>query len=133
MNTSILEALEIITGGKSGGYYLAGFFFSGLAIILSLYHSSTKRNPDSPNTPYKFSWIFLFWDNFKRVVATIIVMFILFRVLDLSEPLWMIGVGFIVAFSLDKVIEYLMERSEVVWKMLGRDRDKFPQKPTDGK
>jgi len=129
MNNTIIEAVNIILGGKSGGYYVAGFFFSGLAIILSLYHSSKKRNPASPNTPERFSWTFLFWDNTKRVIATLIVMFILFRVFDLSEPLIMIGVGFICALFLDKVIEALMSKSDMIAKLLGMDRDKFPQKP----
>ncbi len=129
MNNSIIEAVNIILGGKSGGYYLAGFFFSGLAILLSLYHSSKKRDPKSTNTPENFSWVFLLWDNTKRVTATLIVMFILFRVFNLSEPLLMIGVGFISALFLDKVIEALMAKSETISKLLGMDRDKFPQKP----
>jgi len=129
MNNSIIEAVNIILGGKSGGYYFAGFFFSGLAILLSLYHSSKKRNPLSPNTPENFSWMFLLWDNTKRVVATLIVIFILFRIFDLSEPLLMIGVGFLSALFLDKVIEALMNKSELISKLLGMNRDNFPQKP----
>lgn len=111
---SINEAIGIITGGKTGGYYLAGFFFSFLAILLSLYIHSRTRDKNSPSTPYNFSWTFLLWDNFKRIVAGIIVMFILFRAADLSNIYAMLAVGFGVAFSLDKIIEFLMEKSNIL-------------------
>jgi hypothetical protein len=129
MNSAIKEALEIIMGGKSGGYYIAGFFFSMLGILISLYHSSKKRDPLSPNTPERFSWLFLIWDNCKRGGVTLIVMFILFRGFNLSEFWLMISVGVVVALLLDKVIEAIMARSEIICKLLGMNRDKFPQKP----
>lgn len=128
----INEALEIITGSKSLGYYIAGFFFSFLAIIISLYQHSKSRNPYSSKTPYKFSWRFLLWDNCKRAAVTMIVMFILFRVFDLTTPVLMIGVGFLVSFALDRIILALMKWSEPICKMLGMDRDSSPVKPFKG-
>ena len=126
---SIKDAFDIILGAdKTGGYYLAGFFFCTLAIILSLYLSSKKRDPLSPNTPVQFSGWFLLWDNFKRVMATCIVIFILFRVFDLSAVPAMIGVGFFVAFSLDKAIEWMMNKFNFL-NFLESNRDKFPQIP----
>ena len=122
---AIQEALLIISGGKSLGYYIAGFFFAGLAILLSLYHSSKNRDKNSINTPYNFSWRFLIWDNLKRVSATIIVMFILFRMFNLQEPYLMIGVGFIVSFFLDQMIELLMKSSDAICNLLSSDRSKF--------
>ena len=125
----IKEAFDIVLGGKSGGYYLAGFIFSAMAILLSLYHSSKKRDPSSASTPERFSWWFLIWDNCKRAVVTLIVEFILFRVFNLTEPLAMIGVGFFAALGLDKAIEFLMQKSQEAGKLLGMNRDNFPQKP----
>ena len=127
---AIAEAIEIITGGKSGGYYIAGFFFCALAVLLSLYHSSKKRDPLSPHTPENFSWVFLIWDNVKRALATLVVIFILFRVFDLAEPMLMIGVGFFASLFLDKIIEAMMKKSEAIGKLLEMNRDNFPQKPT---
>ena len=108
------EALEIILGGKNGSYYIAGFFFSFLAILISLWQHSKTRDKASLNTPLKFSWTFLLWDNFKRICVTIIVMFILFRMFDLSNVYAMIGVGFFVAFGLDKAIQFLMEKTDFI-------------------
>ena len=122
---TLKQTLEIILGDKQLSYYLAGFFFSGLAILLSLYHHSRKRDVESPNTPKKFSWTFLVWDNLKRIFITLIVMFILFRQLDLSDVWYQIGVGFLVSLCLDKVIEFLMKKSELVSKLMGMDREKF--------
>jgi len=127
MGTSLSEAVEIILGGKTGGYYIAGFFFSLLAIILSVYIHSKTRDKNSPCTPYKFSWRFFFWDNAKRIVAGMIVMFILFRAADLSNIYAMLSVGFGVSYSLDKIIQWVMEKSDVI-DFLKTDRDNFAKK-----
>ena len=125
---SIKEAFDIILGGKTGGYYLAGFFFCFLAIIISLYWSSKKRDPKSINTPENFSVWFLVWDNLKRVSATFVVIFLAFRIFDLSEVPGMIGVGFGVTLSLDKIIEWMMENFNFL-NFLKSNREKFPQIP----
>lgn len=112
---SINEALKIIMGDKTGGYYIAGFFFSFLAILLSLFVIAKKRrDPDSPATPRKFSLSFLIGDNIKRIGATMIVMFLLFRMFDLSNVLHMVGVGFGVAFGFDKIIQFLIDKTDIL-------------------
>lgn len=130
MYQSINDALTIITGNKGGGYYLAGFFFSFLAILLSIYMYSKKRDPNSVNTPEKYSWLFLLWDNGKRAGAGLIVMFIIFRMFDCSNVAVMIGVGFFVSFGVDKAIQWLMERTDFM-NFLKTNRENFPTKPTD--
>lgn len=127
---SIKEAFDIVLGGKSGGYYIAGFIFCFMAIVLSLYISSKKRDPQSPRTPAKFSWTFLFWDNAKRIVATLIVIFILFRIFDLSEIPGMLGVGFGVALGLDQIIEWMMRKFDFM-EFLKSNREKFPKIPKE--
>lgn len=111
---SINEAWQIILGGKTGGYYLAGFFFSFLAILISLYSYSLTRDKESKNTPVKFSLFFLIWDNAKRIIVGLIVMFILFRAADLSNIYAMLAVGFGVGISLDKIIQLLMNKSNLL-------------------
>jgi hypothetical protein len=122
---SIQEALSIILGDKSLGYYIAGFFFSFLAIVLSIYHHSTKRDVYSANTPMNYSVKFLVWDNTKRAVAGLILMFIIFRIFDCSNILVMVGVGFFVSFGVDKGIQWLMTKSDFISGALGMDRNKF--------
>lgn len=128
MEKNILEALEIITGGRSGGYYISGLFFSLLAITLSVYMHSRKRNVLSINTPQKFSWLFMMWDNFKRAVVGLILMFLIFRLFDLADNVAaMIGVGFFVAFGLDKAIQWLMDYTNIA-NFLKIDRTKITEK-----
>lgn len=122
MNSAFEEAWKIIMGDKSGGYYIAGFFFSGLGMIISLYHNSRKRDKDSPDTPYNFSWRFLIWDNVKRTITTLAVMFILYRTMDLSDVSKMIGVGITVTIALDKVVGFIMKKYEWVCNLLSMKR-----------
>ncbi len=127
MDQAISDALAIITGNKGGGYYIAGFVFAILAILLSIYHHSKKRDKYSSNTPVNYSWFFLIWDNFKRASAGLIVMFIIFRLFDCSNIAVMIGVGFFVSFGVDKAIQWLMERTDFI-NFLKTNRENFPKK-----
>lgn len=122
---AIVDALSIIGGGRGLSYYIAGFFFASLGILISLYYSSTKRNIDSQSTPRNFSWRFLLWDNTKRGVTTLVVMFILFRVFDLSAIPLMIGVGICVSIAFDRILVFLMGWSEGIFNLLASQRKKF--------
>lgn len=120
-----------LLGTKSGGYYAAGIIWSFAGILLSLYWRSRKRDPSSPHTPERFSWLFLFWDNCKIVGISLLVMFVIFRTTDLSNVFLMISVGILVALGLDQLLGWLIGKSELLCKLLGMNRDKFPQKPTE--
>lgn len=122
------EAIEIILGNKSIGYYLAGLFFTCLGILISLYHSSKRRDPHSTSTPYNFSWRFLIWDNTKRIVVSLIVVFLIFRGFELPNVFSQVAVGIVITIALDKVVEWLMEKSDLICDLLGMDRKKFMQK-----
>lgn len=129
MKQQFYAALQTIFGDKPDGYYIAGLFFSILGILISLYWSSRKRDPLSSSTPVRFSWTFLIWDNGKRIVTTLIVMFILFRVFNFTDPLQMIAVGITATLFLDQILEWLMNKAEWLCKLLKADRNNFPQKP----
>lgn len=112
------ELQSYILGEVSVAYYLAAFFFSTLAIIVSLYHHSRSRNVESESTPQHFSWRFLLWDNTKRIVTTLIVMFFFFRFSPtlFGKPLSMelaVGVGIGLALGLDKAIQFLQDRFDL--------------------
>ena len=113
MMKTITEVAHILTDGKPYSYYIAGFIISFLAIILSLLHHSLGRDKYSTNTPIKYSFLFLLQDNLKRILAGMILMYLLFWLFDLSSKAAMIGVGFSVAFGMDKLIQFLMERTSI--------------------
>lgn len=126
MDNVITETLNIILGDKPVSYYFAGFFFSLIAITLAVYLHSRNRDISSTNTPKKFSITFLIWDNFKRAVTGMMVMFLIFRVFDCSNIGVMIGVGFFISFGVDKAIVWLMENFSFM-KFLKTDRNAFPR------
>lgn len=123
------EFKQLLLGPASLAYYAAAEFFAILAIILSLYLHSKKRDPQAPSTPQQFSWLFLIWDNVKRIAAGQILMFLIFRfvteLLGRQLNMWIaVGVGFFLSFGLDKGIQWLKDRSEI----LQMNREKMIEK-----
>jgi hypothetical protein len=108
-----------ILGELSIPYYLAAFVFSSLAIIVSLLLHARKRNPNSARTPEKFSFSFLIWDNLIRVMVTLILMFFFFRFSprlfggQLSMEI-AVAVGFFLSFGLDKALQWIQQRFDVL-------------------
>lgn len=112
------EFKQLILGNVSVAYYLAAEFFALLALILSLYLNSKKRDATSSSTPVEFSWLFLIWDNTKRIVVGQITLFLVFRfvteLLGRELNMWIaVGVGFFLSFGLDKAIQIIKERSSL--------------------
>lgn len=112
------EFKQLILGNVSVAYYMAAEFFALLALILSLYLSSKKRDVASSSTPVEFSWLFLIWDNTKRIVVGQITLFLIFRfmteLLGRQLNMWIaVGVGFFLSFGLDKAIQMIKERSSL--------------------
>jgi hypothetical protein len=112
------EFKKLILGNASIPYYLAAEFFAVLALILSLYLHSKKRDITSSSTPIQFSWLFLIWDNTKRIVVGQIALFLIFRfiteLIGRQLNMWIaVGVGFSLSFGLDKVIQLLKDKSTI--------------------
>ncbi len=112
------EFKQLILGNVSIAYYLAAEFFALLALILSLYLGSKKRDVASSSTPMEFSWLFLIWDNTKRIIVGQITLFLIFRfmteLLGRQLNMWIaVGVGFFLSFGLDKAIQMLKDKSTI--------------------
>jgi hypothetical protein len=113
------EFKQYVLGDYSIPFYLAAGFFCGLTILVSLYLHSTKRDISSPNTPVKFSWSFLLWDNTKRIAVGLIVMFLFFRFSSdiFGGPLSMkmaVIVGVVLSFGVDKAIQFFQGKFPVL-------------------
>jgi len=54
-------------------------FFAGLGILFVLLMGTRLRKPDSIESPSKFSWSYLFSDNFKRILASILAVYLTMR------------------------------------------------------
>lgn len=110
------EFKQLILGNASVAYYMAAEFFALLALVLSLYLNSRKRDVSSSSTPVAFSWPFLIWDNSKRIVVGQMALFIIFRftteLLGRQLNMWVaVGVGFFLSFGLDKAIQAIKSKS----------------------
>jgi hypothetical protein len=110
------EFKQLVLGDVSIWYYFAAEFFALLALILSLYLHSLKRDPQSATTPVKYSVLFLVWDNLKRILAGQIVLFLLFRfvteLLGRELSMWMaVGIGFFLSLGIDKAIQFLKDKA----------------------
>lgn len=113
------EFKQLVLGPASVAYYAAAEFFAILALILSLYLDSRKRDVNSSSTPMKFSWLFLLWDNTKRIVVGQITLFILFRfateLIGRQLNMWIaVGAGFLLSFGLDKIIQWIKNKSSIL-------------------
>lgn len=113
------EFKQLVLGPASVAYYAAAEFFAILALILSLYLDSRKRDVNSSSTPMKFSWLFLLWDNTKRIVVGQITLFILFRfateLIGRQLNMWVaVGAGFLLSFGLDKIIQWIKNKSSIL-------------------
>lgn len=123
------EFKQLVLGPASVAYYMAAEFFAILALILSLYMDSRRRDVDSSSTPVQFSWLFLIWDNTKRIVVGQIALFIIFRfateLIGRQLNMWVaVGAGFLLSFGLDKVIQWLKNKSS----FLDMNREKLIDK-----
>jgi len=110
------EFKQLILGPVSIAYYAAAEFFALLALVLSLWLHSQKRDTTAPSTPAKFSFMFLVMDNIKRIFVGQIALFLIFRFTSeiLGKQLNMItavGIGFALSFGLDKFIQFLKEKT----------------------
>lgn len=110
------EFKQLVLGNVSIAYYAAAEFFALLALVLSLWLHSQKRDKAAPTTPEPFSWIFLIMDNVKRIVVGQIALFLIFRfaseVLGRQLNMYMaVGIGFALSYGLDKFIQYLKQKT----------------------
>jgi hypothetical protein len=124
------EFKDLILGPVSAAYYAAAEFFAVLAIILSLYLHSRNRDPQSNSTPVKFSWLFLIWDNLKRIVAGQICLYLIFRfaseAIGRALTMWMaVGIGFFISLGLDQFIGWMKEKSSILQMNRGKMIDKM--------
>lgn len=127
------EAIDIITGGKTAGYYLGNGFWIIFAICISLLILVLNRSKDSSSTPKPFSWKFFFLDNVVRTILTFMFGVILLRFAPAGIPAWgMIMIGFGLTFGFDQIIVLAIKSGDVLpealQKILESNRQKYMAK-----
>lgn len=106
------EFLQLVLGTQDWPMYFAEWFFALIGVLLSLLLATTKRNPNSPTSPVHFSWTYMIADNAKRVLTSLILIFLFLRfsneLLGINISLFLaLGIG----LGLDKLAGYLKSKN----------------------
>lgn len=108
----IQEFLQYIFGSGNVAEIAATLFYAYVGAFTSLLYQSVKRDPFSPRTPYHFSFSYLWNDNTKRCLRSIILIFIFVR---FTKEIFGVNItlyfSFMIGFSIDKLSEYLKQKS----------------------
>lgn len=109
------EFKELILGDVSIATYAAAFFFSFIVIFLNVIIVSLNKYKKAEGTPEKWSFSFAMIDNAKRMIATMMMMFLFYRFAStiIAKELsmeWAVGVGIGITFGLDKMMGWLKSK-----------------------
>lgn len=98
--------MDIILGGMEFNYFMAMLLFALVGTVVNVVLDVQKRDKPSKYSPEKFSISYWFKDNWRRLVATIILIPVVmlasveFMGVELTK-----GVAFGIGFGADKLIE----------------------------
>lgn len=109
--------IDNLLGPLSIADYAAGMIFAMLGAIISLRLQANTRDKLSDNTPFKFSWAFLFHDNLQRLIFGFIITFVTFRFApQILKTDFSMFIAFLVGFAFDKVLELIKKAENLARK-----------------
>ncbi len=116
------DFLKVLLGDLSFGSFAGYLTLTLIGALVSLFFDVKNRDGKSGATPKKFSISFLMWDNVKRFIGVIILLYVVVRFSDKlfpGEPIdWvMVSIG----FNIDAVIASIKKDT----KLLSMNREKF--------
>lgn len=104
------ELLINLIGTENWQQFTVGLFFLFLGIFVSLILHANTRDVHSPRSAIAFSYRFLFNDNLKRLLFSILLSVILYRfapnVINMQDNMY---VAFLIGFGFDKIIQKFKE------------------------
>lgn len=66
------ESLNLILGGATVNTMLTYCTIAYIGLIVNIFLNIIQRKPDSPDSPYDFSWAYWFADSWRRILTSII-------------------------------------------------------------
>jgi len=107
--------MKYILGELDPKLFLACVFFAALGILFVLLMGTTLRDPLSKTSPTKFSWAYLFSDNFKRILASVIATLVTLRFMTelLNIPLTQFS-AFCVGTAWDSIALWIKQKSTIL-------------------
>jgi len=115
------EFANLVLGHTSPAMFAALFFFAVVGVFINLLLHAQSRNVLSTDTPEKFSFRFLLYDNWRRIVLAILLIYISIRFVGIifdidvvnNNELYLFA-ALIIGFLFDKLGEYLKSRSSIL-------------------
>lgn len=115
------EFFHYIFGEGSTAQIAATFVWAYLAAFTSILFKTTKRDPLSPCSPVHFSWSYLWSDNTKRIIGSIILIFIALRISKEFmgvEPTMYVAI--LIGYGFDKISGLLKSASDKLFSDSGK-------------
>lgn len=106
---------NIFIGSQSVTAFLAAAFFALVGVVIGLLLNTTKRDAKSPGSPVDFSWNYLLWDNAKRILLNVLLIYVAIRFcpdlfgIQITE-FWGMAIG----LGLDKIAQILKEKTNLL-------------------
>jgi len=111
-------------GNISFAMFAGLYFFALVGVAINLLMHANKRDQNSPNTPVKFSYKFLLWDNWKRIFLSILLIYVSIRFISTlfsisvegNNELYLFS-AVVIGFVYDKLAEFLKEKAGSLLKV----------------
>lgn len=106
-----MNLLDLL-GGISPKLFKEALFWAAVGVAFVLLLGTGLRDPQSPNSPEKFSWKYLLSDNSKRIAASIIAVLVTLRFMT-EVTGWELSAwrGFMVGTAWDGIALFLKQKT----------------------
>lgn len=106
---------EHILGGIDPGLFLASTLFAFIGVLVTLLVGATLRKVDSQWSPKDFSWGYLIYDNAKRILLNVLLIFVTLRFMPELTG-WDLSVwkGFVVGVGYDGLLLIVKQKTSIL-------------------
>lgn len=106
---------ELFFGTSNLQYFFAAYFFALVGVGISLLLQTNNRDVSSKNTPVAFSYRFLIADNWKRIVLSVLLIYVTLRFTQeiTGQELTMFW-ALVIGLGLDKIAQLLKDRTGIL-------------------
>lgn len=118
-----MEFITNLIGAGGAQHFFSMMFFALIGANINLLTNVNNRNKNSTKTPVEFSFKFLLRDNWKRMVSSLLLIYLFVRFLRLLLPSKLFEtmpdefefvVAIIIGYSFDKLSELLKDKAKIL-------------------
>lgn len=109
------DLMYYLIGTQDYYQFFVGLFFLLLGIFVSLMLHANSRYVHSSRSAVRFSYRFLFSDNTKRLLFSILLSVIIYRfagnIFQIQDNMYL---AFLIGFSFDKIIQIFKDKFKIL-------------------